>query len=276
MHLNVVGIGPQRTGTTWLYVCLQEHPQLCFPHGVKQTLFLDERFGNGWEWYWSHFHNHRVGQLCAEIAATYFDVPVAGSRLHQHNPDCRIIVTLRDPAARSFSEYLHHRKKGRLNGDFRAALHKMPRIVEASRYRIHLERWIQLFGLDHIQIILQEDIASSPHAVLESVYTLAGIASIPPPYALHERVNETTLPASPSVAKLATRGADWLRRWRLYGPIECAKRLGLKRIYTGSRGTLPTLDSTLRKELIEKFEPDIAYVEKLLDRPLPHWRQAAE
>ena len=276
MRLDLVGIGPQRTATTWLYTCLLAHPQLSFPRGVKQTLFLDERFHKGWTWYWDHFQGRRQGQLCAEIAATYFDVPEAATRLYEHNPDCRILVTLRDPTARSFSEYLHHTKRGRLNCDFQTALQKMPRLREASRYCLHLERWIRLFGLEHMQIILQEDIVAAPQMVLERVYSLAGIPSIPPPQALRERVNDASLPRFRSLAKFATRGAEWLREHGLYGPIEFTKRLGLKRIYSNSRGSLPVLSPTMRQALITEFEPDIAYVEALLDRPLPGWRQLAE
>jgi hypothetical protein len=243
---------------------------------VKQTLFLDERFSKGWMWYWTHFQGRLDGQRCAEIAATYFDVPEAATRLYDHNPDCRIVVTLRDPTARSFSEYLHHTKRGRLSCDFQTALQKMPRLLDASRYRPHLERWTHLFGLEQMQFILQEDIATSPQSVLESVYSLAGIPPIPPPQALQERVNDASLSRSPTVAKLATRGAEWLRERRLYGPIEFAKQLGLKRIYSSFRGNLPALAPSTRRELITEFEPDIAYVEALLDRPLPHWRQSAE
>ena len=103
MRLAAVGVGPQRTGSSWLWECLRRHPALCFPAAVKETHFLDERFERGWAWYAAHFAHRRVDQRCVEISATYFDVPAAAERLHAHAPDCRVIVTLRDPAARAFS-----------------------------------------------------------------------------------------------------------------------------------------------------------------------------
>ena len=67
MRLELFGAGPQRSGTSWLYACLREHPQLCFPKGVKESFFLDTRFDKRWAWYWSHFEHWREGQLSAEI-----------------------------------------------------------------------------------------------------------------------------------------------------------------------------------------------------------------
>lgn len=273
--LGMVGVGPQKAGTSWLYFCLKEHPQLCFPKGVKETFFMDERFARGWPWYWSHFHHRLDGQLCSEIGPTYFDVPEAAKRLREHSPECRIIINLRSPADRSFSLYLHHRKKGRLHGDFREAIRQMPRIVDSSRYRIHVSRWLEEFGPQQVLILLQDDIASSPERVLERVYEFAGLDPVPPPATTRQRVNAASLPAFPGLARAATHLADRLRDRRLYGPIELAKRLGLKRVYNGFRGRLPTLDPEMRKQLVEEFEPDIAYVERLLERPMTNWRRSS-
>ncbi len=274
MRLFAVGVGPQRTGSTWLYECLRRHPDLCVPRGVKETQFLDERFARGWAWYEAHFAHRRPGQRSMEIAATYFDVPAAAERLHAHAPDCRIVVTLRDPAARAFSLWLHERKKGRVRGGFAEALRERPRLLEGSRYRAHLSRWRALFGGERVLVLLLDDIAAAPAATLARVHVFLGLAAASPPAVAFERVNPATLPAHPGLARLATAGADRLRRSRLYAPIELAKRLGLKRVYAGARDGVPALDPTTREALVAELEPDIAYVERLLDRPLPHWRRA--
>ncbi len=276
MRLRLVGVGPQKAGTTWLYVCLRGHPQLCFPAGVKETFFLDERFEKGWSWYWSHFRHWRDGQYCAEVGPTYFDVPEAVARLRAHNAECRIVVTLRDPVARSFSLYLHHRKKGRLDCDFEEAIRRMPRLLESSRYGRHLSRWIDRFGREQVLVILQEDIASAPAQVLGQVYDFVGIQPMRVPAAATERVNAASLPAFPRLAAAATRLGDWLRDRRLYGPVEMAKALGLKRVYSGFRGKLPALAPAVRERLIGDFEPDIAFVEELIGRSLDAWRRAAD
>lgn len=273
MQLKVVGVGPQKTGTTWLDMCLREHPQLCFPRGTKETFFFDERFDKGWSWYWPHFRSCSKDQFCIEIAPSYFDVPEAATRIYQHNPDCRIIITLRDPVARSFSLYLHHRNKGRLNCDFLTAIQKMPRIIESSRYYIHVNRWLELFGQRQILIILQDDISAFPEQVLKRVYNFIGIVDVPIPAGAREHVNVASVTVSPSLAGFLARKARRFRDRRFYGGINLFKKLGLKRIYTRSSETLPILEPEIRKILIKEFDRDITYVEKLLDRSLPEWRQ---
>jgi hypothetical protein len=275
MRLAAVGVGPQRTGSTWLYECLRRHPELCVPRGVKETHFLDQRFARGWGWYEAHFAHRRAGQRCVEVASTYFDAPEAAPRLHAHAPGCRIVVSLRDPAERAFSLWLHERKKGRLRCDFPTALRERPRLLGASRYRAHLERWRRLFGPDRVLIVLLDDIAQAPAATLARVHAFLGVAPAPVPAVAYERVNPATLPALPALARVATAGADRLRACRLYGPIELAKRLGLKRLYAGAPAGVPALDAPMRARLVAELEPDIAYVETLLGRPLPGWRTGA-
>jgi hypothetical protein len=274
MRLDLFGAGPQRAGTSWLYACLREHPQLCFPRGVKETAFLDMRFDKGWPWYWSHFAHWREGQLCAEIGPSAFDVPEAATRLREHNPACRIIVNLRNPAARSFSLWWHLKSKGYLDCDFREAMRTVPRIVDSSHYRKHMSRWLELFGRQQLLVVLLEDIAVAPGSTLQRMYEFAGIRSTPTPPVAGQRVGAGALPAFPALARLATRAGDWLRDRRLYGPIEFAKKLGFKEVvYAGSSASLPRLEPELEHKLIREFEPDIAYVEELLGRPLNKWRK---
>jgi hypothetical protein len=272
-QLKVVGIGPQKTGTTWLDMCLREHPQLCFPRGTKETFFLNERFDKGWSWYWRHFKHYLDTQFCAEIGPSYFDVPEVAERLYQHNPECRIIVNLRDPVARSFSLYLHHKSKGRLKSNFLTSIQQMPRIIESSYYRVHLSRWIDMFGREKILIILLEDIVNSHEKVLEQIHKFIGINNISAPQIARERINEAVYTPFPSFARLIDFYASHLRNKQLYSCINLMKKFGLKNIYSRSYKNIPILEPEIRKSLIEKFETDIAFVEELLGRQLLEWRR---
>lgn len=273
-QLEVVGVGPQKTGTSWLYYQLYEHPKLCFPRDVKETFFFDEHFNKGWNWYWSHFHNCADRRLCAEIGPTYFDVPEAAHRIYQHNPGCRIIISLRDPAQRSFSLYLHHRKKGRLHCDFHNAIKKVPRIIDSSHYRRYVSRWIEMFGVEQVLIILLDDISSSPEFVLERVADFIGITYVAATLSPGKAVNEASLPNFAILAWLFTHVASLFRERSVYWPVQLAKKLGVNRIYMGSKGDLPHLNFEIRRYLVQEFESDIAYIEKLLSRSLSKWREA--
>lgn len=272
-RLGAVGVGPQRTATTWLHRCLEAHPGLCLPARVKETFFLDRRYDRGWDWYWSHFEGCGPGSLRAEIAPTLFHVPAAAERLREHNPRCRVLVGLRDPAERSVSLWLHHRRKGRAAAEFREAVRRRPAILEASRYAEHLPRWLEAFGRERVHLLLVEDVAERPEEVLEGVHRFLGV-ELPdgPPPAARERVYGSSWPRFPALARAASAAARWLRGLGLHGPVEAARASGLRDAVLGGGGEPPAAPPGLRAELTEAFEEDVRYVEELLGRELPAWR----
>lgn len=271
-RLGLAAVGPQKTGTTWLYECLRPDRRLCFPDRVKETFFLDRRYDRGWDWYWSHFEGCDPGQMRAEVAPTWFDVPEAADRLYAHNPECRIVVTLRDPAERSHSLWLHHRRKGRVGAEFRRAAEEIPRIVDASRYGEHLPQWIERFGREGVHMILQEDVAERPAQVLRSLYRFLEVE--PPdelPDVARDRVYYASLPRFPVLARWTTRAAGWLRDRGLHRLVDAVRAAGAGLAYRGG-GKPPDLDPELRAELVDEFEEDVRYVERLTGRDLEAWR----
>ena len=85
----------------------------------------------------------RVG----EIAPTCFDDPAVPERVYAHNPECRILVSLRHPVERAQSLYRHHLTRGRVTGTFTDAAARIPRILDAGNYREHVSRWLGRFAI---------------------------------------------------------------------------------------------------------------------------------
>jgi len=270
-QLDVVGIGPQKTASSWLHACLAQHPGMCLPHAVKETFFFDRRFEKGWPWYWSHFRLTGPPRLTCEIGPTYFDSAAARARIAAHNPDCRVLVTLRHPVERAFSLYLHHKKKDGLTASFEEAIRDIPGILSGSRYAEHLPAWIEAFGRERVLIILQEDILT-PERVLPTVYEFLGLAPAPLPDVAHERINVRSLPARPRLARSASQVARWLRARRLHTLVEWVKPWGRSFVYDGHEGEMPSLQEATARELEQMFAPDVRYVEQLSGRDLAHWR----
>src|SRR5207248_4389589 len=103
-------VGPKRTATTWLHRVLAE--QLCFPAGIKETMFFDLHYARGLRWYESHFSHCDSHCIAAESAPSYFHSQPAIERISRHIPECRIICTLRDPVERLYSLYRLMREHG--------------------------------------------------------------------------------------------------------------------------------------------------------------------
>jgi hypothetical protein len=267
--IDFVGVGPPKTGTTWLHACLCGHPDLCLPQ-QKETYFFDRHFDRGFDWYRRQF-KCSADVLRGEIGASYFGNPSALERIHRHNERCKVIVNLRDPVARTFSFYLHYRRKERLRADFLTSLTEMPKLFESSRYDVLLPRWIESFGRDRVLIILLEDVAAFPEEELRRVHDFLEIGNWMNHDVIGQRVHAASMPRYPRVARVADRVATQMRRKELDWAVDFAKRIGMRRIYRGSPVDL-SLDASTRASLIERFLPTIEYVEDFLDRPLPEWK----
>ena len=76
---DVIGIGPARTGTTWLYDKLSDRVDL--PRGLKESKFFDRYHTRGIEWYASLFQHCKGDRPIAEICPY-----LAGPRLPNGSP----------------------------------------------------------------------------------------------------------------------------------------------------------------------------------------------
>lgn len=269
--LEILGVGPQKTATSWLAEVLGPSQNLCFPSGVKETFFWDRHFDRGVSWYLDHFRG--TGRRI-EFGPTYFHSADAVARLRAHNPDLKVIITLRDPAARTWSLYQHHLRKGRVGDDFEAADRKIPEIRQTSRYGQHVPLWLEAFGQEQVLVILQDDVKADPEGVLSRVGGFIGEALDTDNRDLRKRVNAGGRPPSRALAAVSTRAAETLRRAGLYGAVNAAKKIGLKSLVYGrsDRSGSDALPEALRDQLVTEFEADIAFTESLLGVSLAHWR----
>jgi hypothetical protein len=272
-QLFVVGVGPQKTASTWLYTMLAQFDTLVFPSDVKETFFWDSYYERGLKWYFSHFDRSGSHKM-AEVGPTYFHSPLAAERLKAHNTNLKIIVTLRNPVARSYSLYLHQKMRGRVSCDFWQAVDLYPEIIEGSRYSKYLPMWIDSFGSDNVLVLMQEEIAQTPKETLRRLNEFLGLEQMGEYENITTVVNKATLPKSPKLAKLTTILAGWMRKYRLYNVINIAKRLGLKKlIYSGREvEETPSLSLEDKKKLSEIFAEDTRFVEQLTGKNLVAWK----
>jgi len=272
INIYALCIGPQKCGTTWLYEILRRQSELAFPAGVKETFFFDVNYSKGLTWYYKHFTHSNAALKNCEVAPTYFDCIEAIGRIKSISPECKIIITLRDPAQRAYSLYLHHRKKGRISTCFEDAAVNMPRLIAAGFYRDYIPKWIAAFGADNIHIVLQDDIATEPGMVIRSIFDFLGLEGKTCLPDLEKRINVATLPRYQFLAKTFTLLAAVLRRYGLYTIINFGKRCGLKGVYSGYSCPIPELAPETRKLLIDIYRPHIRYIEILLNRDLSQWK----
>ncbi len=251
---------------------LKKHPEMFLPKAVKETMFFDRRYKRKTKWYARYFEDSRDNQLCGEIAPTYFDKPNVPERVHKAAPDCDVIISLRHPAERAFSLFLHHLRKGRVPQDFWRAVERKPRIISAGHYATHIPRWRSVFGDDQVHLLLLNDIKSDPQAVLLRISDWLDVEFMEASTGTNEKVNAASMPRFPWLARGAALLTTTLHKYGLHRVVGFGKKLGLKKLaYTGGEDDTPELSPNDREQLIRMYDEDIAFVEELTGRDLAHW-----
>jgi hypothetical protein len=262
-------IGPDKTGSTWLYELLRGHPG-CFVPEVKDLYFFDRHFDRGTAWYASFFAEagpaHRaVGEVCHD----YLFSDEAADRIRATLPGVRLLTFLRDPVDRSFSQYLYLARAGRATGSWEEAAERYPRIVDNSRYARHLARYLERFAADRIGVFLFEDLRADPDGLAAQV-----LAFLDPglPAADHP-VPGRTLPAGrarlPVLARLAKAGAERARGLGLPGVVGRVKRSPVVQalLYRPFAGDRPEPDEEAARRIAAELAPDLEALPGLLGWP---------
>jgi hypothetical protein len=196
-------IGAQRCGTTSLHRYLQQHPAVLSPRLTKGVHWFDTGYDRPLSWYRSHFPTsmgrhlvqRRVGHrpITGEGSPYYLFHPHVAGRLHRHMPAARLLVILRDPVARAWSQYHHEVRRGfetlsfedaleaeaeRLSGEderlrdpaYRSYSHQHHSYLARGRYFEQLERVWQTFPEDQVLVLLNEELSTAPDRTIARVH----------------------------------------------------------------------------------------------------------
>lgn len=272
-----LSMGPQRAGTTWLDRYLRSRGDICLPFDVKEIFYFDRHYDRGADFYKSHFKPGDKDSLVMEITATSFDCMEAPPRvLNSLGKDVRMLCPLRHPVTRSYSLYLHYLRYGIVSGNLQEAAATMPQIIESSLYHQHLQRWFDIFGKEPIHILYQEDLESDQDSYIEKLCDALSVSYKEPAEDIRGKYNTTSFSRFGPVARFAQNTADWLRAHRMYGMINCAKALGLKKIIFGKEWPdagsieMPGPDKAF---LLDHLGGEVEKLETLLGHSIPQWQE---
>lgn len=199
MKPHFIGIGAQKSATSWLFQCLREHPQLALAPAKELHFFSDKvLYQRGMKWYENQFPGNASGRLCGEISTSYLSAPDAPERIHQYVPEVKLIALLRDPSTRAESHIRHLVSTHVLPQGVRLdeAIRTHPEIIENGQYATHLARYRRWFPKEQIFIATYDEVVAHPKELLARIHTFLGVAPHAP-LALHKKYNASAFRASP-------------------------------------------------------------------------------
>src|SRR4051794_23277123 len=139
--------GGQRCGTTSLYRALAAHPVVLKAVLHKGVHYFDTSYRRGMNWYRGHFPTQRQAERIAErygVPARTFESspyymyhPQAAARIAHDLPYAKIVVLVRDPVERAYSQHAHEVARGfEPEHDFGTALALEPARLHRQEERL--------------------------------------------------------------------------------------------------------------------------------------------
>jgi hypothetical protein len=130
-------------------------------------------------WYGRIFALAPAERICGEVCPDYCLIPPAGvEHVLRLSPEVKIILSLRDPIARSWS-HLRMMMKTRGIQDDMTELEKLASaaaIAQRADYPAIIDKWRNFIPEDRFLVLFMDDIADNPNRVLESV---CGFLNVP-------------------------------------------------------------------------------------------------
>ena len=234
-HLFI--IGAQRSGSTYLYHLLQNHPQINMakPAWPEPKFFLNNdlcRLGRaGYEK--KYFNDiSETTRYLGEKSTSYIESSLVGKRIAEFYPDARILIILRNPVIRAYSNYLFSMQNGLETLSFEEAIamesnrlyqnthHKISVNPFAYRqrgyYMDYIEKYLHIFSLSQIYILIFEELVDNPD-LIKPLYKWLEINHAFIPHCTQQVFNAGTMKKNfhtqaPVLRNLSTGYADSLER----------------------------------------------------------------
>ncbi|HRH65831.1 MAG TPA: sulfotransferase [Bacteroidia bacterium] len=289
-------VGAARAGTTSLQRYLRQHPGLFLPK-LKEPCFFsfagdttDYKHGKfafvirDQKKYLDLFSPAEKGQVLGEISTPYlylFDKTISNIKLfHPHPEQLRIVILLRNPADRAFSQYMWRVRDGRETLSFEEAIRDEPKrkkegysfdyfYVDRGFYYAQVQAYMAAFR--HVKIVLLEDLKDRPTEMLSEVCQFLGVDD----HFVFQReggLNASYEPRWKFVSRLIT--VESRTKFRLLNQLPDSWRQGIReqfREWNSVRSAPLRLNPETREHLTGVYREDILKLEKLIHRDLSGW-----
>jgi hypothetical protein len=285
-------IGLAKSGTSSLYYYLGQHPQI-YLSPVRSPNFwglgeqADPTYGGPVKnhtanaptltAYQALFRPQNQEIALGEGSSFFNFTQRAAERIYQYIPDARLIVQIRQPAERAYSQYLYARRMGwEPAATFQAALDDEARRISAAWFPFLCYRHSSLmattlrayyadFPKEQMHVSLFDDFRRDPASVVTKLYQFLGVDNgfVPDVHTNHNPASVGLFP--------------WLRSkhnnrmhlfWRFL-PGQFRHRLVRWLAHIDVKP--PPLAPALRTALTNEFYPDICATQDLIGQDLSHW-----
>lgn len=266
--INFIGLGAQKSGTSWVYACLYEHPEIHAP--IKEIHFFSRaRFSEGKEWYERHFvgNNNRV---TGEFSTSYLYSKETPQRIKDLYPEAKLIAIVRNPVDRAISQFKNAQKGGHISSDlsFEEYAREDESVVGQGRYAEQLLRYYALFPKEQILVLVYEDIRKDPQAFISKIYRHVGVRDDFVPSMLTSEINVARMPKLIFIERIMHHVSEFLRAIGLHALVHAIRKSGLPDFVRKGNTKEETPLTVDRDALKNAFKDDVQRLSQIMQRDL--------
>ena len=206
-------LGGSRSGNTSLFAYLTEHPNI-MPGSLKAFFFFQYFTNNKTSFYRSQFPIKRKNLITCDSTSSYFVHPLIPARVHKLLPSAKLIVILRNPVERAYSEFHYTVALGlELTENFEDVIkselkrieigNKKPELkIENTNYKHftfshlrdglyaqHLERWLKFFSKEQLLVLHTKDLYTNLDQTLAETFEFLNL----PKYQIENRIEKNKI-----------------------------------------------------------------------------------
>ena len=208
-------IGGAKCGTTSLYAHMIEHPNI-LPASIKEVNFFQHIRNTKIAFYSSHFPIKRQNLITGEASTAYFIHRLVPKRVHELLPSVKLILLLRDPVERAYSEFHYMVNLGaQITDNFEDAIKaELKRIkienekpeftIENTSYNYfqptfsylrhgiyanYILNWLKLFPKEQLLILHTKDLYNNLDNILAKTFEFLNL----PKYQIESRIEKNKI-----------------------------------------------------------------------------------
>jgi len=280
---NFFIVGAPKAGTTTLYEYLKKIPEI-YMSPIKEPKYFSSRIPKknslltpitDKNKYLKLFENVKDEKIIGEASPGYLHDPNVPKLIYNVSPNAKILISLRDPIERLFSNYLNQLRNDRLKLSFHDEIQrsfkkkndKKPFLrLEFSLYLENVKRYLDIFGSKQVKIIIFEKWIKDSRHTLEEILNFLDLN-----YKINEFEKESHNPYVVPRGRLGkSLLASTIVRKISQKTISPSKQTSLRKLIV-KKQSRPTIDANDKKALIKYYKDDVKKLENFLGQKLP-WK----
>jgi sulfotransferase family protein len=281
---NLFLVGAAKAGTTSLYSELARHPAIYMspmkePHFFSRIEPTSERKAffphvADEDEYLALFEGAMNEEVLGEASTSYLWDSQTAERIKRVVPEARILILLRDPVERAYSQYWNDVREGIERRSFLDALVEEQRsgpggwgasslYIDCGRYADQVARYLDQFGA-RVHVSFFEDLVRDKASTIADIHSFLGLQGVNADAPLRQ-MNPSALPRNRlGGALLASGRVRTLVRATIPRRLRSRLRGALLK-----QATPPPMDPAARTLLTEIFHPEVARLAELLGKSPP-------